>query len=443
LNQNLIDIWNLATHPDQWITRAGAYFVTLSIFTLGLPVLFWLLPTDFSKIESLSCIIIWLVVSFGFWFAYAEYYLRNGIGRKIGLAFEGYRTNSEDIKKARSRLEELAADSILSDNINLKLLPLATVKSKKRLTKCISKYNFDMILLVEMEPTVGEPGFHFTTNLTYSPLAGDTKSIDAAMQLQSEIVKSAKINIKRPSDVLTYASDRFFDLILYAVFICELLSESAIECIRVADILDKRIAESVDDVWKSPRAAIRLLACDAIIVAAAKASNEKTNSPEPFTRASNILQIAIDNGFATQFPLVYHNEARNQFYLGNLETAIELVSFDELYMFNKRGKSYFYLARAVLFMFNTQWKNAADNYNLFLDGGHAKEFPWDSILEFISDAKSMGYPATEFLFAIYTKLKSDDIISDEILLEAKQWLFEDRSRECLRPILERIINDNY
>jgi len=438
MQDSLSTLIALAKYPDQWVTRAGGLLVTGALFALLLPVLLWALPEDLSKGYVAVLVITLLLLCFTAWSVYTSVYLRRGKGKRIGIAFDGFRTHVDDIPRSREHLESLAADDDIKGAFTIRMLPLAMVKREKKRERTFQKYRFDALLMIRIESNADERGATFTTVLNYKVNSRDRERLASAMSVQDHILAGSPIEAAQASEMFEYASDRFFDLILYAIFILELLDGRRTQAFKVAARLDERLESRGNGLWEPPRDAVRLLACNAILYEAVQITQNHERRQPVFAEASKVLHLAIDNGFAKQFPLIFHNEARNQFYLGNLDSAICLVSYDQLQMLNDRGKSFFYLARGALLFFDTQWINAVENFGLFLIAGYAKSFPWPEIFGFLDDAEALGHPGTDFLRALYTGLSSDEPIPEELLLRAKSWLFEDRSRECCRALLNQV-----
>jgi len=411
-------------------------FIT-SVSLVLIVILAWIWPPEVPRTSAVPYGVGIIAFSYFLWLSMSQIYLRTGKGRKIGIAFKGYRTHKEDLQLLRDGFDRLTTDSAVHDHFSIRLLPISFFSSRKKANGIMKRYGFDVMMLASIEEGTNANDYVFHLEIGASGFSIPKEIFDSTMQLVKAVM-SHQVPVRRRSEFLNFASDKLFNVVLFHITAIDFFHGKFEQSYASAKHLDNRLALVVYDTKEFTRTNARFIAMNSCALLARRIT-EENKSPDSHRIAEAMYNELIDGGYADEYPMIYHNKARSQFYLNRLEDAIRSLELVDLSKLNGVGKSHICLGLGVLHLFNACWDHSAQNYQMLVkDIPSARMIEWTTVNSFLNDAFVMGHPGIEYLRALYHGIQHDGSIPPDLMQSALQWVHQDASRRPLRAPLERV-----
>lgn len=418
--------------PEHWVTRTGG--AAVAAFAL---VLSWicieLVPEE--QLDwwlRIAICVIFAAISLFIWFIARTCYFMIGRGRKVAIAFDGYRVPGPELKRARQHISEISSARQLDGKVCIRLFPRHMLSTESRQESTLRTYRYSLAILIKVSPSKED-----ANHLVYSiEMMTPGKDVDTdwrkATLLHMSAILSRPAETRTLADIVDLRMSRLFDVVLLALAVTEFHQRNMTMASDLAFVLDMSLSDSLP-ADRQPRKAIRWLDLASLTYTASSPARTLWHNPTKLTKALNDYELAIQR-YGSEQNMLFHTQARNWYIKGDFERARQVNAMARRDSLSKFEKAAFYLNDAVLCLANGQWTQASSRYRDFFLSGTVAEFDFEELCSFAELAMLRGDPGAEFMRLLYSRIAAYDV-SEELNRQVDAWLADDAGRKCLEGTL--------
>lgn len=419
-------------HPELWITRRFA--VTAALLS-AMTAFLCVFESPQKSVINLSlippCIAIAVVLC---WLLGREVYWRSGTTRKLAVAYDGYRIPIDDWIRIRGELKHLCVSKNLISYVTIRLVTRMMVADEQTWGLTKKKYGFTALLNISHSPSVkdgSEPCWSFSFNATTrNAFVTELQELASASQGEAFISKVGVPRSASLSELLQFRARHLFEVVLLSLAIIEFTERKWAPAIAMLGVLDQELSRN-SPAGKNPRRLVRLLRALCLSAGSAYPANAVPLQGE-LQRISRDSQEAVDK-YGEEFPFLYNRQARNLFFLGELNEALRLANKSVDSNNEEVHKTCGLLNVAVLHLLLDHYKDAAAALRAFLASDSIFVFTWPDLIDFAELARHK-YPQAIFLCGLYRKIFDPRDIHPLIQVDVEAWLKEEQARKELETI---------
>jgi tetratricopeptide (TPR) repeat protein len=428
-------------HPESWINFSdaiGMSFLLAAFFVMAdflcivaYPKIFDevahpFIPKTHFLIEFISFFVGILVL----WRIGFSIYWRSGKGEKIAVCYNGDNIPMSSWIYSKRHISSLIKRNEIQDAISLKLIPKKFMLDNRTWLKYKVKYNFS--ILFEVIPTneikSEKPILKYSIISTYSKLSKDY--IEATVRHSQKLCAVNK-SMSDVHELQSFNANNMFKLLMLWAGLYFFSQNKFYSADAVLWSLDKNIKNDFR-FDEYPRKAIRYLDAICLIMRNLYPGNDVPDKNKLIT----IIQEAEKpiSRFKYEFPFVLNHQARNYYFLGDIDKAITLTD-DALEHCEQNQPTYrsTLLNRGVLSLFKAEYVNAVKYLQEFVNRLGKSKPDFDDLIVFADEARKR-FESAVVLQVLYRKLGST-VVPKPLKQEAEMWLSKDKSRLGLKILL--------
>jgi hypothetical protein len=424
-------------HPESWITTSGLGVLVSAFAFLVAGLLNFL---DFAKFEQVIGGLIAAVVVSVLWWVARWVYWRAGGGRRVGIAYEGFRIPIDDWADTRKQLSLLCEGLEKEARVRLKLIPAWMTANEKRWERTQKKLNLPLIFRVIMEKEKSEERKKVIESKIGIQLSANfgvqiTKEFKEVMHRNNQILFSHE-KPEGARDALHLRADSLFNVLLYYVGLIDFTQLKFQSALRYFRTLENRISFKF-----KPEDAIRVELRSLLGQCLTLPSSFPADRPPEGEELLKVVSLSEEAAklYGEEQPFVYGVHSRNLFYLKDLMGAL---AANEKAISLSAAKGHpkpvhaasFMLNRAVLNLFTGNEKVAAESFKAFFAENTVAFFNWRDLIKFADFSYEYGYTSADFMRALYRRALGKPVPED-VQKRLTRWLGNKPARGVLAVVL--------
>lgn len=365
------------------------------------------------------------------WFIARGIYWRSGGGRKIGLAFDGFRIPPDDWVEVRKELAGLFENPPLQTRVSLRIFPSTMIATEVRWKRTLQRYRLSNIFRMSAATLLGDDkktkiDMHWTVNIG-KVVSGEF--LETVGRLAASISTNQR-QIATHRDVLKFQAETAFDVLLYSLAVIEYANQQ----FEAADVFFRKLNQQLSRRTEFPHQVllnIRWLHALCLIAA----SEFPGNSPpaaEELLKARELCEYAVA-AYGHDFPFLRNVLARDLFYLRDIDAALEQANAALAVGLVEFELDSALLNHAVLLLFKDKYEESAESWRRLFVSPNLRRFNWQDLIRFADHAYQYGYPQAVFLRSLYRKLVKTDQ-PQSLVRQLAAWFEADPNRRHLQYV---------
>ena len=362
------------------------------------------------------------------WLVSREAYWRFGNGRRIGIAYSGYKVDRADWASLSGELKQLFRESPAARQIHVRHVPAKVLRNDESWTAFQSKYKFEAVLKISISASIkdkGEPIYQADLTRRYSDSLRQEMR-DHAEQVILQLGKEPTVD-ESAYKVLELRASGLFNTVLVFIAVQEFANGRFADASRCLHYLDERLKSRFPK-NHSLRLSVRWLDTISLLEPSAF-EPDKPPVEQDLLHARESALLALER-YGTEFPNIHHLAARTLFYCRDIDAAFRITQQAASVQMPELLRASNMLNLGVLSLFRSNWVVAVDRFSDLFAWAGADTIDFPALVAFADFARDYGFDAAVYLQVLYRTISGIPVSAD-MTRQYQDWLGDEPSKSRL------------